>query len=952
MTSERGLHDGPKHETDRRLRLDALFDEALSLVEAGRDEDRSALLRRIEAEDAALASDLRGLLALAVAEHAALPRDAAGPARWTALFDEHGPTDDAPLPGRIGVWTPVERIGHGGMGTVYRVERDADGFHQTGALKLLRPGTESDDFLRRFAEERRILATLTHPGIARLLDGGRSADGRPYLVMEYVDGAPLDRDCDRRGLDIDARIALFLRIADAVVHAHRNLVAHRDLKPGNILVGADGAPKLLDFGIAKALRASSGDSANSATEASPTLLRAFTPDYAAPEQVLGQPTSTVTDVYQLGLLLYELLTGHRAQHAQEASARAIEAAVCESEPVRPSERIGDDDRARCAARATTPAALRRKLRGDLDNIVLKALRKAPERRYASVALMIEDLERWRRGQTVRARPETWAYRSGKFLRRNAWAVAATTTIFALTLGYAITATLQADALARERDRARAEATKARQIAALTRRLFEGTGPKLAEESPLTARQLLDNGWPLIERELAGQPEVQAELLDVVASAYRDLGEYERAEALADSGLRAAKQVMDRPLLLARARHGRGRVAIDRGDYALAEMHLRDALDDYRRMHVGTDSGDGAQVADLRQDDVLQDLAELADLRGEVETAQATYRDALAIRRARHGERHPDVAESLHGLGMSLRRSGDYAGAEPLVSQALTLRRQLLPAGHATIAYTVSDLAQIRNDLGEYDSAEALYREALASQEKSLGPHHPDVATSMLSLARVLKTRRDFIGARTLLEGSLAIRRKAYGERHPAVALNLNDLGRNHFESGDFDRAEAYYIAALAAYPVGDPGLPATAFNLGELAEKRGDLAEAERRYRETLAAWRARYGDDHDRVGLAWNRLGAVLFRQPGKDRWGDAEAAMRQGVAIYRKRLPADHPKFASALLPLGTLLIARGARSEGESLLRDAWHLRRKAFGAEDPRTREATRALAAAGLSAPAS
>jgi tetratricopeptide (TPR) repeat protein len=942
VTSEQGLQDDPAQETDRRVRLDALFDEALSLEGDARD----AWLQRIETEDAALAAELRALLAWAVAEHTALPRDAAGPARWTALFDEHGPTDDAPLPGRIGVWTPVRRIGHGGMGTVYRVERGADGFHQTGALKLLRPGTESDDFLRRFAEERRILATLTHPGIARLLDGGRSADGRPYLVMEYVDGEPLDRDCDRRGLDIDARIALFLQIADAVVHAHRNLVAHRDLKPGNILVGADGAPKLLDFGIAKALRAASSDGANSATESSSTLLRAFTPDYAAPEQVLGQPTSTVTDVYQLGLLLYELLTGHRAQHAQEATARAIEAAVCESEPVRPSERIGDDDRARCAARATTPAALRRKLRGDLDNIVLKALRKAPERRYASVALMIEDLERWRRGQTVRARPETWAYRSGKFLKRNAWAVAATTTIFALTLGYAITATLQADALARERDRARAEATKARQIATLTRRLFEGAGPKLADESPLTARQLLDNGWPLIERELAGQPDVQAELLDVVAGAYRDLGEYERAEALADSGLRAAKQVVGQPLLLARARHGRGRVAIDRGDYALAEMHLRDALDDYRRMHVGTEGGDRVQVAD-----VLQDLAELADLRGEDEAAQATYRDALAIRRARHGERHPDVAESLHGLGMSLRRSGDYAGAEPLVSQALTLRRQLLPAGHAAIAYTLSDLAQIRNDLGEYDSAEALYREALASQEKSLGPNHPDVATSMLSLARVLKTRRDFIGARALLEGSLAIRRKAYGERHPAVALNLNDLGRNHFESGGFDRAEAYYIAALAAYPTGDPGLPATVFNLGELAEKRGDLAEAERRYRETLAAWRARYGDDHDRVGLAWNRLGAVLFRQPGKNRWGDAEAAMRQGVAIYRKRLPADHPKFASALLPLGTLLITRGARSEGESLLRDAWRLRRKAFGAEDPRTREAKQALAAAGVSLPA-
>jgi tetratricopeptide (TPR) repeat protein len=285
-----------------------------------------------------------------------------------------------------------------------------------------------------------------------------------------------------------------------------------------------------------------------------------------------------------------------------------------------------------------------------------------------------------------------------------------------------------------------------------------------------------------------------------------------------------------------------------------------------------------------------------------------------------------------------------------VSQALTLRRQLLPPGHAAIAYTLSDLAQIRNDLGEYDSAEALYREALASQEQSLGPEHPDVATTLLTLARVLKTRRDFDGARTLLERTLTIRRKVYGERHPAVALNLNDLGRNHFESGNLDLAEVHYREALAAYPPGDPGLPATVFNLGELAEKRGDPAEAERRYRDTLAAWRARYGDDHDRVGLAWNRLGAVLFQQARRDRWSEAETAMRQGIAIYRKRLPADHPKFASALLPLGKLLIARGARSEGESLLQDAWRLRRNAFGAEDPRTREAAQALTSAGLSTP--
>jgi tetratricopeptide (TPR) repeat protein/predicted Ser/Thr protein kinase len=928
---------------DPRIRLDALFDQALDLESDAREK----FLAELDAVEPALVVELRLLLSLAEAP-GLQPRALVEPL-WQALFEQASATGgiDAPSPAaaskdtdfddfRIGVWRAVRTLGRGGMGTVYLVERSEGGFQQHGAMKLLRAGANigefSDEFLRRFEQERQILATLNHEGIARLLDGGRDPQGRPYLVMEYVQGEPIDRACDRERLGVDQRVALFVQVAQAVAYAHRNLIAHRDIKPGNILVGSDGRAKLLDFGIAKAL----ADQPIGEEPLTRTALRVFTPDYATPEQVHGQPASTATDVYQLGLLLYELLTGQRAQRVTDTAQRTLEQAICSTEPLRPSERVTDDVAA-AAARQTSPSSLRRKLRGDLDNIVLKALRKEPERRYASAIAMVEDLERWRQGRPVRARPETFAYRSSKFVRRHAWAVAASTAIVAMIVGYAVTVTLQADALARERDRAQAEAGKALQVKALVLRLFEGANPEASGSAQLSARELLDRGWTAIERELGGQPDVQIELLDAVGEAYRQLGVYDRAEVLFERSLQIARDESSRRessqhrLLLARALRSQGRVRGDLGEYAAGEADLRDALARYR-------TALGANHAEVAT--TLGDLARLLDLRGEFAGAEAGHREALAMHRRLHGERDLRVAESLGDLGMILRRQADYAGAEPLLSQSLTLRRQLLPAQHPEIAYALTDLAQVRNDLGEYDSAEALYREALASMQTSLGDAHPSVALTMITLARVLKTRRDFDGARDLLLRALAIRREALGERHPSIALNLNDIGQTYLESGDLARAERYYREALDIYSADNPGRSMTVYNLGQVAEKRGDFAGAERQYRAALAGQRKHYGDEHDRVAMQLNRLGIVLYRQGRLD---EAEAAMRQALAIYRKRLTAGHQRLAVVLLPLAQLLIERGRAEDAEPLLREALKVRRDAFGENDPRTAEAARALA---------
>jgi eukaryotic-like serine/threonine-protein kinase len=914
---------------DPRIRLDALFEEALELQDGARD----AFVRAIENEDATLARELQALLRLAGDTSNVLQPERAGHVRWQALFDDAPPTGNIKdtLPERIGVWLPLRRIGHGGMGTVYLVERSDGEFHQMGALKLLHVGAESEHFLERFARERQILASLTHPGIARLLDGGRSGDDRPYLVMEYVEGEALDRTCDCRCLDIGTRVALFVEIAEAVAHAHRNLVAHRDLKPNNILVGADGRPKLLDFGIAKALAEASGEESHDTR----TALRAFTPDYATPEQVLGQPTSTATDIYQLGLLLYELLTGHRAQHAQDASQRALEEAICNREPLRPSERIGDDDRQRCAARSTTSNALRRKLRGDLDTIVLKALRKAPERRYASVNALIDDLERWRTGRPVRARPESWRYHTGKFLKRNAWAVAAGVAFFALLSGYAVTSTLQARTISRERDRAQAEAEKTTQTLALIKRVFLLSDPRETGGIPLTARQALDAGWASIEGELEEKPEIAVEVINAVGDAYHRAGDFKKARDLFAHNIAIIRRLSlhPSPLILASAQRGHGRALSELTDYTTAESELQAALLGYRNAY-------GERHKEVAA--IMADIALLHVRRGDQRDAEVSLREVLAMQRELYGERHPLVAETLSLLGMTLRQQGDYAAAKPLLEQALTLRRQILSPQHPDLFTSLSNLAMIRSDLGDYDAAESLYREAMSGMQASLGNNHRDVANIKSNLGRLLQSRGDYTGARTLLEDALRIRMDTFGERHRATAANLNDIGLLLSKSGSAQKAESFYRRALDAYPSGDKGRGATVFNIGQLAENRSDYATAERRYREALALQRKDFGPGHDRVGADLNRLGIVLHRQGRLD---EAEASIRQALAIYRKALPAGHPRLATVLMPLGELLIDRDRSEEAEPLLREAWQVRQKAFGDDDPKTIDAARALSRA-------
>ena len=695
---------------DRRAEIDALLDAALDL----QPRERSAFLANIGdvelrrevaellrfADDSTDPIELNARAAVALIDALAEEGDSAWLQQWQALKPK--------LPERIGAWRVLDRIGEGGMGEVLKVVRDDAGFQQYGALKMVRAGYADSDFTRRFVQERQILARLNHPGIAGLLDGGVE-DERHYLVMEFIEGEAIDRYCDRNRLRVEARIDLFVEVARAVAHAHRQLIVHRDLKPSNVLVRSDGRVKLLDFGIAKVIAHDGTD-----TERTRVEQRMFTPDYASPEQARGEAVGTASDVYQLGLLLYELLSGQRAQRVK-GSAAEIERAIVAQVPTTLSRSIDFEAPDIAARRTSTPAQLKRALRGDLDIIVGKAIEKDIERRYPSVDALIDDLERSRRGQPLMAKPDTLGYRGWRFLRRHPVGVSFATSTVLLVMGYLITLWFQSAALERERDRARAEADKARQVQTLVQRLFEGIDPDVSGGANLSVRALLDRSFGDIERELNTQPEVRAELLLTVGDVYFALGEYQRAREL----LRQASKLADgfsadEPLLAARIYRSLGRAQTLDNDLTEADRRLARALELLR-----TNDGSPLELAAC--------LYQLAELRGRqyrwVE-AQSLSREALALRRVHLPAYHADRADSLIQSASIDRRNGLPAEAEASLREALDSMRVTLPETHPRLAETRADLASLLRAQGRLQASEVLFREAIAGLDKARGDQHP------------------------------------------------------------------------------------------------------------------------------------------------------------------------------------------------------------------------------------
>ncbi len=753
---------------------------------------------------------------------------------------------------RIGPYRLARLVGRGGMGAVYEAVRDDEQFQQQVALKLIRHGMDSAFVRDRFLRERQILASLDHPHIARLLDGGATEDGQPYFVMEFVAGEPITEYCCRRELALNERLKLFRDVCSAVQHAHQKLVVHRDLKPSNILVTEEGTPKLLDFGIAKLLASDPGE-AITRTE---TAVRLMTPDYASPEQVRGGAITTATDVYALGAVLYELLTARRPHQFDTYSPQGIERAICDTEAPRPSE----------AARGQTaaPAKLARQLAGDLDNIVLMALRKEPARRYPSVEQFSEDLRRYLVGLPVVARKDTFSYRAGKFARRHKAGVA----MLALLAAFAVALAVLALRIARERDRANQAAATAEAVTQSLMSVFEFADPGKSRGDAITAKELLDQGAEKVVRNLKDQPIVQAKLMDTIGGLYERIGAYDRAQSLVEEALKLRRQTL------------------------------------------------GAEHVDVAAS--LHNLAAMAYLKGDYAGSETQYREALALRLKLLGAEHLDVAGSMDSLGQLLVARGKLDEAEPLLRDALALRRKRLGAEHVDVAKSLNSMGRLSSEQGKFAEAAAFYRQVLELHRKLYGAQHPLVANGLNNLAAILQEQENFKEAAALFREALALRRKLLGEEHPDVAVSMSNLASALQDLHQYEEAEQLYRQTLALrrklLPANHPRLATTMNNLATMLREKGDYAEAETLLRQTIEIRRKSLGETHFETANAVYSL-ACVFSDRGQ--YNEAERLGRQALDMYLKGLKPDHWLVNRARSYLGNCLIKLKRFREAEEQL-----------------------------------
>jgi serine/threonine protein kinase/tetratricopeptide (TPR) repeat protein len=757
---------------ERWRALSPYLDEALEVT----GDERAAWLASLRARDASLGADLETLLA----EHDGLQESG---------FLETGmpliaPAATPSLQGQVlGVYRLVAPVGQGGMGSVWLAERCDGRFEGRAAVKLLNIALVGRAGEERFRREGNFLAKVTHPHIAHLIDAGVSPTGQPYLVLEYVDGQSIDRYCHEHALGIEARLHLFLDVLEAVAHAHANLIVHRDIKPANVLVNVHGQVKLLDFGIAKLLDDEAEWSGSRVTESSPLTREAgamLTPSFAAPEQLAQGQVTTATDVHALGVLLYVLLTGQHPAGAAVQSPVTLIRAIVEDEPRRMSDVVvGGTETVDALTRhaekcGTTVSKLRRTLRGDLDTIVAKALKKNPAERYASVTALADELRRFLRRQPISARPDTLRYRTARFARRHVQGVVATVAVVLMVSALTIFYTTR---LTAERDRAQQEATRATQEAAKAAKVSEALTGLLMGVDPFanpgardggSVRGMLDAGADDVRKELAAQPEAQAEIFTVLGRLYRRYGVYEKAQDFLQQALLSGQKVFGQEhVRVAQTLNDLGALQSDKGDYAAALRSLDQALA-MRRKLLGTEHEDVAVT--------LVEIGRIYQDQGFNQRAEPLLREALAIRMKVLGPEHGEVANSMTGVAAVLRLDGHLAEAESLLRDSLALNRKARGQDHANNGTTMHDLALVVAARGDLAAAEALLRQALQIHRKAIGNTHPTVAASLNALSRVLFGQRRLDEAAAALQEALAIARPALGGSHQLVAIYAINLG--------------------------------------------------------------------------------------------------------------------------------------------------------------------------------
>jgi serine/threonine protein kinase/tetratricopeptide (TPR) repeat protein len=792
--------------------LSPYLDEALDIAA----DRRPAWLASLEVRDAALATDLRAMLAEHDVVHQAGFMDG-------AVLDSRV-THTPSLAGQVlGAYQLVSLIGQGGSGSVWLAERCDGRFEGRAAVKLLNVSLITRTGEERFKREGTFLARLRHPRIAHLIDAGVSKTGQPYIVLEHVDGQSIDDYCTQRSLGIEARLRLFLNVLEAVAHAHANLIVHRDIKPANVLVSVKGDVKLLDFGIAKLVEPGTyGDAVDSAESSavSREVKRAMTPHFAAPEQLAGGPVTTATDVYALGVLLYILLSGHHPAGESASSPATLLRAIVETEPARVSDAI-------------EPRGLRRTLRGDLDAIVAKALKKNPFERYATVTALADDIGRYLRHEPISVRPHTLLYRTAKFVRRHVVGVAMSAAV--VLLGSGLLA-LHTSRLSTERDRAQNEAEKAVRVSELLMGLLTSADPYAirTQSGEPTVRALLDAGANQVQLDMIDQPELQAEMLTMMGRTYRRLGEYQKAQQLLEQALVSGRRAFGpEHARVAQTLDYLGVLLAEKGDNAAAGRFLEQALA-MRRKLLGAEHADVAVT--------LAELGRVYQDQGLNGHAEPLHREALNIRLKVLGSDHRETAVSQSDLASVLRLNGNLDGAESLLDQCLETNRKTRGEDHPNTAATLHDLALIAAARGNTRSAELVLRQVLMYQRRTLGERHPVVATTLNSLAHVLADQQRYDEAASALQDASGIARAALGRDNQLVAIYTINLGSVRLAQKDPTAAEALLreglrVRALApqVVPSRRRTLPQDDWSVGATKSLLGASLTAQARYDEAEA---------------------------------------------------------------------------------------------------------------------
>lgn len=835
------LDASSRGDATRIRHLRALFDEALAVPRA----ERSAWLGAVRAQDATVHAELEALLRLtdtdlATAHPGTFGRDDGGVGRDGA-WDGDG---EIAAGAHIGPYRIVRRIGEGGMGVVLEAERDDAQFSKRVAIKLVRAGRRGDDMGARFRRERQILARLEHRNIATLLDGGVTDAGQPYLVMEYVDGAPLTTWCRTRRAPLALRLQLFEQVCRAVQHAHGALVLHRDLKPGNILVTDDGTVKLLDFGIATLLDDTDGPALTATDQ------RAWTPAYASPEQVLGAPLGTAADVYALGLVLFELCTGRRPGARLDDPWQEIVDRLDDAPPPLASRTL--DAAVLAAAGLPDERTVRATLRGDLDAILTRALARRPDARYDSVDRLREDLVRWRTGFAVRARDGHWRYRLAKFARRHRTACAASAMAAAVAIVAGVLGWRQA------RSTREAQRT-AQEVSTFVQSMLASVRPAVNGRE-VTVPELLDAASRRVGSELANEPAVRASLERVLAQSYQGLGRYADAEAHLRTALALVTRVHGaRSVEVARTLNDLVAARRAAGNFAGADSLLREALALVDALPVRAD--------DVRWA-LLSHRGSLANDEGRPADAERLHREALTLARAHFGPASDEAAQSLGNLGVALGQQSRWTDAVAMHREATAIITRNHPGDHVQVAEALNALATALDIAQQPAAADSAYQRTLAMRARLYGVEHPEYAFTRFNYAFFLQNQGQWEAAAQIGRDLLALRGRTIPVDHPAVAAALQIVGRCLDQLGDREEGGRYLRESLAerrrTLPAGHFLIASSLSVLADHERLVHRYAEAERLHLEALRLFDSGVGPTNTRTLEAVKRL-VQLYEEMGR---------------------------------------------------------------------------------------